>query len=77
MINNCCETCNYWVRNGIETKTGFCHRYPPTLSIQLVPRPGNRVIGGAQQVNLEPINLINWPTTKEIDFCGEHFNDES
>ena len=67
-----CKQCDFWVQIG-DTNAGQCRRFPPTLSIQLVPRPGKNVIsGGAQQVSLEPINLVNWPTTKEDDFCGEH-----
>lgn len=56
-----CETCKFWVEK-------HCRRYPPTICIHLVPRPG--VIGG--KVSLEPIDLVNWPITKKDDFCGEY-----
>lgn len=58
-----CETCIFW-----NSKTGQCRRYPPTVCIHLLPKPG--VIGG--KVSLEPIDMVNWPRTKKDDFCGEH-----
>lgn len=82
MIANKCENCDFWVRKGEtgtakQAKVGLCHRYPPTICIHLVPRQTQKVIGGSQQIGFEPIDLVNWPTTKEDDFCGEFKNDES
>lgn len=80
MIAKTCEACDFWVRKGEagtakQAKVGLCHRYPPTLNTHLIPRPVKGIIGGSQQVALEPVDTINWPTTKEDDFCGEFKND--
>jgi len=74
MIENKCKNCDFWVRKE-DTKLGLCRRYPPTLNTHLIPRPMKGVIGGSQQVSLEPVDTINWPTTREDDFCGEFKND--
>ena len=53
----CCETCRYWMESGSYEKTeGF-------LQIGWCHRhaPKPKIVGYETQ----------WPSTKDIDFCGE------
>jgi hypothetical protein len=76
MIEKKCGMCDYWLQIP-DRKNGICRRYPPTLSIQLIPKQSRSVIGGNRRVDLEPINLVNWPSTTKDDFCGEFANEQS
>lgn len=71
-----CGQCDFWVQIG-DTDVGHCKRYPPTVDTHLVPRQTKQVIGVRQQIGLEPIEIVTWPRTSEIEFCGEFQDDKS
>jgi len=56
-LSDCCLTCAYWWQSG-GNESGFCHRFPPVAS---------------EEMESTPTFHWQWPTTKDIDWCGEFF----
>lgn len=65
-----CLSCKYFYvpDNGEnEVTRGMCYRYPPQVSVSLIPQP-NKI---TQQVNLVRREDTAYPTVLVDGFCGE------
>lgn len=57
-----CNTCDYWVNYQGNDDLGECHRYAPRNS--------------DREYMMGALCEIDWPLTKDDDFCGEYKRSE-
>ena len=54
-----CKNCNYWDQYEQDPNSGMCRRHAP------------RLIVACCGVGENPEYAQDWPTTCELDWCGE------
>jgi len=73
MIKEICENCDYWEK--LTDDNGVCSRFPPSSNSLLLPKGQAGIIGGAQKMMLERIDMTSWPVTLKDKSCGEFKNE--
>ena len=66
-----CVKCEYyWVKTKeqLDSKNGFCRRYPPTVAVALIPQTNKF----SQQIEIIRREDSAYPTVMEDSFCGEY-----
>ena len=76
-----CDKCKWWDKmdDEGEDSTGFCLRYPPTisdaqltmLSLFLASHPDWQVRWEQSLEEVRTLSVSNWPVTVAQHFCGE------
>ena len=62
MTERICKNCEHW-------DDGRCKRYPPVIGFHLVLQQAGVI--GSQRAQPNVMETVNWPRTKETDYCGE------
>lgn len=60
-----CSACKFYVEQKEEQ--GYCHRFPPTATVLLMPRPSLN----PREVKMDRIELSVIPTAMANSWCGE------
>ena len=63
-----CPNCLFFIPlDGAEEGTGTCHRFPPSVTVLMVPTRSVMTI----DTKMQPQNFSAYPMVRRVDWCGE------